>query len=434
MTPRRILVVGSGGREHALCWRLATEAGVERVIVAPGNPLMDDVADVRSDVSLADQAGLLALVQQLEVELVVVGPEAPLVAGLADALTAAGIACFGPSAAAAALEGSKAFCRQVSEAAGVAMADGRAFDDVAPAVGFARSLGAPLVVKADGLAAGKGVVIAATLDEAEAHIRAAIENRRFGQAGRRVVVERFLEGAEASVIALCDGELAVALPAARDHKRLADGDTGPNTGGMGAYSPLPDLDEAAAEEILATVHRPVLAELALRGTPFRGALYAGLMLTADGPRLLEFNVRLGDPEAQAILPRLASPLAPLLTAAAGGKLSGAGPWLPEEANASVAVTLATAGYPVSPRAGDPISGIEAARAAGALVFGAGVRRDEQGSLVTSGGRVLTVVGTGREIEDAARMAYGATDLISFAGRQIRNDIGRRVQAPVGALA
>ena len=419
--PRRVLVVGSGGREHALCWRLATEGGVERVIVAPGNPLMSDVAEVRPAVTLADHAAIVELARSELVELVVVGPEGPLVAGLADDLTAAGIACFGPSAAAAALEGSKAYCREVAAAAGVAMAEGEAFDAVQPALAHACALGAPLVVKADGLAAGKGVTVCDSLGEAEAHVRAVIEDGRFGAANRRVVVERRLEGREASVIALCDGERALALPAARDHKRLTDGDEGPNTGGMGAYSPVEELDAEAVARIVATVHTPVLAEMARRGTPFRGALYAGLMLTADGPRLLEFNARLGDPEAQAILPRLASPLAPLLAGAANGDL---GEELAIVPAATVAVTLAAAGYPDQPRSGDLIGGIEAAQAAGAVVFGAGVARDLDGRLVTAGGRVMTVVTSADNLEQAAAAASAAADMIVFDGRQRRHDIGR----------
>jgi phosphoribosylamine---glycine ligase len=420
-SPRRVLVVGSGGREHALCWRLATEGGIERVIVAPGNPLMTDVADVRPDAGLADHAAIVELARREQVGLVVVGPEGPLVAGLADELAAAGINCFGPSAAAAELEGSKAYCRAVATAAGVATAEGAAFDDIEPALAYARRLGAPLVVKADGLAAGKGVTVCDSLAEAEAQLRAVIEEGRFGAANRRVVIERRLGGREVSVIALCDGERALALPAARDHKRLADGDEGPNTGGMGAYSPVEELDERAVASIIATVHTPVLAEMARRGRPFRGALYAGLMLTSDGPRLLEFNVRLGDPEAQAILPRLATPLAPLLAAAATGHLADQ---RLEQGGASVAVTLAAAGYPDAPHGGDVIEGLDTARERGALVFGAGVARNAPGDLVTAGGRVLTIVGRGSDLEEAAALASTAADEVTFAGRQRRYDIGR----------
>ena len=438
MTPRRILVVGQGAREHALCWRLSSEPGVERVIAAPGNPLMSDVAEVRSDVPAGDHIRLRELCRTEALELVVVGPEAPLVAGLADVLGQAGIPCFGPSAAAARLEGSKAFCREMCRNAGVRMAQGEAFDDATSAVAYARRLGPPLVVKADGLAAGKGVVICPTIEQAEQAIRAVLLERRFGAAGGRVVVERLLEGREASVIALSDGRDCLLLPAARDHKRLLDGDQGPNTGGMGAYSPLPELGPDELRHVARSVHVPVLAAMAARGAPFRGALFAGLMLTAEGPRLLEFNVRLGDPEAQAILPRLAIPLAPLLAAAAQGRLRDvAGKFgiedelLPELPEAVVAITLATRGYPDSPRSGDRIEGIDAARSA-ALVLGAGIKRRRLGGFATSGGRVLTVVGRGRDLESAAQVAARAAGLIRFKGRQMRTDIGRSRARPVAA--
>jgi phosphoribosylamine--glycine ligase len=437
MTPRRILVVGSGAREHALCWRLASEPGVERVIVAPGNALMADVAEVRDRVAVSDLAGLVALAARERVDLVVVGPEAPLVAGLADSLAEAGIRCFGPSAAASRLEGSKTFCREICAAAGVPMAEGRAFDDVDSALAFAERLGLPVVVKADGLAAGKGVAVCETLGDVESHLREAIEFGRFGVAGRRLVVESWLEGAEASVIALCDGAVAAILPAARDHKRLLDGDEGPNTGGMGAYSPVADLGAAELTTMADEIFRPVLAEMTRRGHAFRGALFAGLMLTADGPRLLEFNARLGDPETQAILPRLAVPIAPLLAACAEWRLAdeahAAGfdtlvPALPE---AAVALTLAADGYPGTPRTADPIDGIDAARAAGALVFGAGVRRQGQDAVLTAGGRVLTVVGRGSDVASAADAAYAAAERITFDGRVMRRDIGRAVAEVAG---
>jgi phosphoribosylamine--glycine ligase len=437
---RRILVVGSGAREHALCWRLSAEPGVERLFAAPGNPLMVDMAEVHAEVAVDDHGTIVALARSVAADLVVVGPEAPLVGGLADRLAEAGIPYFGPSAAAAQLEGSKSYCREVCRAAGVPMADGHVFDDVEAALGYAREMDAPLVVKADGLAAGKGVTICQTLDEVSFHVRSALGGH-FGAAGHRVVIERYLEGREASVIALCDGQRGLVLPAARDHKRLADGEIGPNTGGMGAYSPVEELDQSALEEIYESFHRPVLAEMARRGTLFRGALYAGLMLTADGPFLLEFNVRLGDPETQAILPRLAAgaSLASLLAAAAAGDLADAaraaridGLVLPAEPGATVGITLAAAGYPDAPRAGDAIHGINAARATGALVFGAGVV-DSAGTVVTGGGRVLTVVGRGPDVESAADAAYSAAGEISFAGRQMRHDIGRRPVA-IGATA
>ncbi len=429
----RILVVGSGAREHALCWRLAAE-GAARVIVAPGNPVMSDVADVRTDVSMSDPDAIVALATAELVDLVVVGPEAPLVDGLADRLRQAGIPCFGPSAAAARIEASKSFAREICRAASVPMALGASFKEVAPAVEYAEMLGSVVVVKADGLAAGKGVTICNGTAQAESSIRAAVEGGRFGPSGHRVVVEQWLDGVEASVIAICDGRDALLLPAARDHKRLLEGDAGPNTGGMGAYSPVPELDDSSLLALHAQVFIPVLAEMERRGMPFRGALFAGLMLTADGPRVLEFNARLGDPETQAILPRLDVAIAPLLTASASGSLASlglGGPILRSSGGATVALTMAADGYPDSPRSGDAIEGIDAAWSAGALVFGAGVRLGDQGELATGGGRVLTVVGLGLDLATAADRAYRAADRITFAGKQVRRDIGRSL---VGAAA
>ena len=421
----KLLVVGAGARQHALCWKFAAEPGIEHVIAAPGNPLMADVADVRGDVYGDDLDAIVALARAEAVDLVVVGPEDPLVAGLADQLAAAGIACFGPTAAAARLEGSKAFAREVCGAQGVQMAKGRAFDDVAAALVFAESLPGPMVVKADGLAAGKGVAMCEDFAAAETAIREALVDGRFGVAGRRIVIEEWLSGVEASVFALCDGARYVLLPAARDHKRAGEGDTGPNTGGMGAYSPVDELDDGALWQIGEAVVAPVLAEMARRGTSFRGALFCGLMLTADGPRVLEFNVRLGDPETQAVMPRIDAPLAELMLECANGALSTTGV-LPAKAGATVALCLAADGYPETARKGDPISGIDAARASGALVFGAGVAQDANGDLVTAGGRVLTVVGRGATVADAADHAYGAAAQIDYAGKWLRRDIGRPV--------
>jgi len=437
--PQRILVVGSGAREHALAWRLDGEPGVSQVHVAPGNAGMADVAAVHPGVGLGDLEGLVDLARAMGADLVVVGPETPLAAGLADRLSGAGIAVFGPTRAAAALESSKSFCRSIAEAAGIPMAEGASFDRSGEAIAFARRLGGPLVVKADGLAAGKGVTLCETPTAAEAAIRAALDDGAFGEAGRRVIVERQLAGREASLMAVCDGTTAVALPPARDHKRIADGDRGPNTGGMGAYSPLPDVSDDEAAGLVAAFHRPALAEMARRGTPFRGLLYAGLMLTEDGPRLLEFNVRFGDPEAQAVLPRLASPLSPVLLAAARGTLgsaiddarpsSGA---IPVRGDASVAVVLAASGYPGAPRAGDEIDGIEGARAGGALVFHGGSALAD-GRFVTAGGRVLTVVTTGDDLHAARERAYEAAGRIRFAGMHYRRDIAGGVPALAGAL-
>jgi phosphoribosylamine--glycine ligase len=405
MSGMRVLVVGTGAREHALAWRFAEEQNVARVLCAPGNPLVADVADLRPEVGVADNVAIVALAAGEKVDMVVVGPEAPLVAGMADDLSAARIACFGPTAAAARLEASKAFAREVCAVAGVNMARGRAFEDLAPAIGFADELGGRVVVKADGLAAGKGVTMCESLDEASEALTDALHAGRFGTAGRRVIVEEWLDGEEASVIALCDGRRTALLPAARDHKRLAE------------------LDDDVLRSLTSSVFEPVLAEMAARGAPFRGALFAGLMLTSDGPRVLEFNVRLGDPETQSIVTRLATPLAPMLLAAATGDLASTDGLVPSTAGASVALTLASAGYPDRPEVGRQIAGVDSARRSGALVFGAGVRSDDDGRLTTAGGRVLTVVGRGSDLDAAARAAHVAADLITFEGKVVRHDIG-----------
>jgi phosphoribosylamine--glycine ligase len=376
----------------------------------------------------------MAAARSVAAELVVIGPEAPLAAGVADALQGAGIAVFGPTAAAARIETSKAFCHEIARAAGVPMARSGAFDSAAQAAAFARELvaeGRGIVVKADGLAAGKGVTVCEAPDEAIDAIETA------ARAGA-VVVEERLVGREASLIALCDGRDALALPIARDHKRLGDGDAGPNTGGMGAYSPLPDLPDAAADDLIARFHVPILTELAQRGTPFRGALYAGLMLTADGPVLLECNARFGDPETQAVVPRLAAALGPLLLAAARGKLLEAarplgieGTRLPVLPIATVGVVLAAAGYPDAPRRDDEIAGLDAALATGALVFHGGTARTDDGAYGTAGGRILTVVGRGADLAAARAQAEAAADLITFDGLQRRHDIAADA-VPVGA--
>ncbi|MBM4408732.1 MAG: phosphoribosylamine--glycine ligase [Chloroflexi bacterium] len=424
--PTRILIVGSGGREHALAWKLAHEPGVNDVIVAPGS---DGIAaeprvTVVPGVDPLDGAAVVALARAHAAELTVIGPEAPLAAGVADALAAAGIAVFGPIRAAARIESSKAFCREVADAAGVPMARGRAFSTAAAGRSAALELferDGAVVIKADGLAAGKGV----TVCDDRATLEAALS--RDGP----VVVEERLVGREASVMALCDGVDAVALPVSRDHKRLADGDHGPMTGGMGAYSPLADVPDAAADDLLDRFHRPVLRELARRGATFRGALYAGLMLTSAGPRLLEFNARLGDPETQVILPRLAVALGPMLLAAARGRPASSGTQLPTFPGAAVGVVLASQGYPDLPRRGDRIEGLADALAGGAVVFHSGTRRDQDGSWRTNGGRVLTVVGRGHDTEAARAAADAAAGRISFAGAQRRHDIGVQ-PAPVTA--
>jgi phosphoribosylamine--glycine ligase len=424
--PTRILIVGGGGREHALAWKLASEPGVNEVLVAPGSDAIAREPRVRVDpaVDPLDPAAVVAVARRFAAELVVIGPEAPLAAGVADALIEAGIAVFGPTTVAAMIESSKAFCRDVASAAGVPMADGRSFgpDEHEAAVAFAEGFGdRGAVVKVDGLAAGKGVTVCETAAQASAAI-AAIDGP--------FIVEERLTGAEASLIAICDGRNARALPLSRDHKRLADGDTGLNTGGMGAFSPLPDLPDDEADDLLDRFHRPVLRELARRGTPFRGALYAGLMLTNDGPRLLEFNARLGDPETQAILPRLGAPLGPVLLAAARGALAGVPP-IPTLPGAAVAIVLASAGYPGRPTTGERIDGLDAAMDDGALIFHAATRRVD-GGWETAGGRVLSVVGQGPDLDAARTVAERAADRIAWPGHQRRHDIG--VDLPVPAAA
>lgn len=418
----RVLVVGSGGREHALCWSLAASPLLTKLWCAPGNPGTAEMAE-NVPIAAIDIAALVAFAREHAIDLVMPGPEAPLVAGLADALEGAGIRCCGPSAAAARLEGSKSFAKEVADAAGIPTALWERFEDAAAAHDFVRRRGAPIVIKADGLAGGKGVVVAATLAEAEAAITAFMQERRLGDAGDALVIEECLTGEEVSVFALCDGTDAILLGVAQDHKRLGDGDTGPNTGGMGACSPpagiAPELATAAMERVI----RPALAEMSRQGAPFRGVLYAGLMVTADGPKLLEFNVRLGDPEAQALLPRLHSDLLPAFLAACDGELSAFDVrWRPE---ASVAVVLAARGYPNEPLHGGVIGGLDvAAGISGVQIFHSGTRR-MNGALIADGGRVLTVCGLGADLGTARRVAYSAIDAIDWPDGFFRRDIGLR---------
>jgi phosphoribosylamine--glycine ligase len=433
--PRRILVLGGGGREHALAWRLASEPGVEGVVCAPGSAGIAATPGVRcAAVDPMDPAAVVALARAEAADLVVVGPEAPLSVGVADALSEAGVPVFGPTRAAARLETSKAFCHDVAAAAGVRMARARAFAGGADeaALAYIRELaadGADIVLKADGLAAGKGVIVTDSIGMALEYAPSFLVDRPAGVPA--LVIEERLSGSEASVIAICDGERATALPAARDHKRLCDDDRGPNTGGMGAYSPLPDLDDAAVARIVASVHVPILAEMRRRGTPFTGFLYAGLMLTPSGPALLEVNVRCGDPETQVILPRVTEPIAPLLLAAARGSLPADTPAiLPATPDAVVGIVLAARGYPEGYKRGEPIEGIDAAEAQGAVVFHAGTaaRQRPEGGWGTNGGRVLTVVARGSGLAEARASAERAADTIHWDGVHRRRDIALPIPA------
>jgi phosphoribosylamine---glycine ligase len=406
----RVLVVGSGGREHSLVRSLARDGDVSELHACPGNPGIGEVAELHN-VGLTDPAEVAGLAARISADLVVIGPEAPLVAGVADAVRAVGIRCFGPGKSAAMIEGSKSFAKQVMTAGGVPTAAARTCrtgDEVRAALD---AFGPPYVVKADGLAAGKGVVVTSDRKEATEHARAS----------GTVVIEEFLDGPEVSVFALADGLRAITLQPAQDYKRAHDGDAGPNTGGMGAYTPLPWAPADLADETLSTIIEPSLAELRRRGTPYSGLLYAGLCLTAKGLRVVEFNARFGDPETQVVLDRLATPLCGLLAAAANGDLATAPPvrWLP---GAAVTVVIAAEGYPGAPVRGDVIDGVaEAGRVPGSYVLHAGTAASN-GQLTASGGRVLNVVGTGDDLRQARATAYRAAALIRMRGGFYRSDI------------
>ena len=424
--PRRILVVGGGGRENALGWALARCPGVERVWVAPGN---GGTASVEGCQQLAiaenDQAALEEAALTHEVELVVVGPEAPLAAGLADHLRQAGLAVFGPGADGALLEASKAWAKQLMAEAGVATAGHWSANSLEEALAVLEAQGTPLVVKADGLAAGKGVTVADSLEET----RSAIEEifaGRFGAAGASLVLEERLAGPEVSVFALSDGQQLVLLPPAQDHKRIGEGDTGPNTGGMGAYAPAPLLDAEGMEAARQQVLEPILRALQTRGIDYRGVIYAGLMLTAKGPQVIEFNCRFGDPECETLMPLLGPELAAVLLACARGRLDKA-PELTIHPGCSVCVIAAAEGYPGPVRSGDPIrSSLEAA--ADLQLFHAGSRRDSNGELVTAGGRVLAVVAQAADFDGAFERAYQGLDQVHFEGLTYRRDIGHQVRS------
>ncbi len=425
-----MLVVGAGAREHAIVKALARSPQRPEILSAPGNPGIAGEAQAL-DADAGDVGALVAAAEHQAVDLVVVGPEAPLVAGLADALRAAGISCFGPGAAGAALEGSKAFCKEVMIAAGVPTAAHAVVSDVQ--AGLDAILSYPAVIKADGLAAGKGVIIALDEPEARRALQELLVQRRFGT--ERVVVEEYLEGQECSLLALCDGVSALPLASAQDYKRAFDGDRGPNTGGMGSYSPVPAVDVPRAQELCRIVHQPVLDELVGRGIEFRGVLYAGLMLTRAGAKVLEFNVRFGDPETQAILPRLQTDLLALLQTAAGRRGEwGAGEWgglggteLRWSTQTAVTVVLASRGYPDSASGGEVIRGLERVPPEVSVTH-AGTARTAGGQLVTAGGRVLSVTALGGDAAAARKSAYAAADMIDFDGMQLRHDIASGVMS------
>jgi phosphoribosylamine---glycine ligase len=420
---RRALVVGGGGREHALVRTLLRSPRKPELLCAPGN-----AGIARDGVECLPADDLVALARDREVDLVVVGPEAPLVDGLVDDLAAAGVAAFGPSKEAARIEGSKAYAKQLMKDTGVPTASHVLFCTREEAAEHLACASYPAVLKADVLAAGKGVIIAADEREARAALDVFFGERRFGET--EVVLEEFLEGEELSLLALCDGERAVPLAPAQDYKRIFDGDEGPNTGGMGSYSPVPGFDPGRAQELAAVVHQPIVDELRRRGTPFHGVLYAGLMMGPSGPKVLEYNARFGDPETQAVLPRLRSDLLELLEASTRlGGLEGVEPeWSDDWA---VTLVLASRGYPESSSKGDVITGVEAAGAAGAEVFHAGTA-ERDGELVTAGGRVLAVTALGDGPAEARERAYAAAEKIEFDGRQLRSDIALRAVDRVGA--
>jgi len=416
-----ILLIGSGGREHALAWKLSASALCTKLFIAPGNPGTGQAGtNVALDVS--DHRAVIDFCRVMAVDFVVVGPEAPLVAGLVDDLKAAGIKAFGPSKAAAQLEGSKAFTKDLCAEFGIPTAAYKRFTDAAAAKAYVRESGAPIVVKADGLAAGKGVVVAASLEEAEAAIDMMIGGG-LGEAGAEVVIEAFLEGEEASFFALCDGTTAIPFGTAQDHKRVFDGDKGPNTGGMGAYSPAAVLTSDLQARVMREIIEPTLRGMAARGTPYTGILYAGLMLTKEGPQLIEYNARLGDPETQVLMPRLKSDLVPALLAACDGALNTFS--LQWEDKAALTVVMAAKGYPGSVEKGSEIRGIDEAEALkDVIVFHAGTKQDGD-RILANGGRVLNVTALGETISDAQAKAYKAVGLIDWPEGFCRRDIGWR---------
>lgn len=420
----KVLLLGSGGRESALGWALAKSASVEELVAAPGNAGLADIAALADDAPTPDAA--VDLARYLGADLVVVGPEAPLVAGVGDALRAAGFEVFGPDAAAARIEGSKSYAKELMQRAGIPTGRAERFDDVAAAVAFMDELGAPYVVKADGLAAGKGVVVTEERAAAVEAIEERIVGGAFGDAGRTVVIEEYLDGEELSLIAFTDGTTVLPCEVAQDYKRAFDDDVGPNTGGMGSYSPVPACPPALAEQIAHEIVEPMVRATNESGAPFVGAIYAGLALTSAGPKVIEFNARFGDPETQALVPRLESDLAELCLATATGDLRGGK--LTWTSDVCVSVVLASRGYPGDYERGVPIEGLDdAARRDGVTLFHAGTARDGDGRVVTAGGRVLAASALGESFGAARARAYEVADAIRFDGKHLRTDIARRAE-------
>lgn len=418
----RILVIGGGGREHTLAWKLAKSPKIEKMYAIPGNPGMRVIATCEDTIDILDNAAVVQFAKEREISLVVVGPELPLSNGIVDALTAAGIKAFGPTQAAAEIEGSKAFFKELTKKYGIPTASYAVFTEAESARQYIRAQGAPIVIKADGLAAGKGVIVATSLEEALAAVDSMMCNQSFGSAGSRVVIEECLVGEEASLLAFTDGETIVPMISSQDHKRAYDHDAGPNTGGMGAYAPAP----VVTKEILAQVQReilePTIAAMAKEGRKYVGCLYAGLMITADGPKVIEFNARFGDPETQVVLPLLDSDLVEIMLACIEGKLKDTPVrWKDEVA---VCVVMAAGGYPAGYHKGDIITGIDAAEEGGAMVFHAGTTKTDAG-IVTAGGRVIGVTATAENIQQAVNNAYVAVKKINFKDQHYRNDIAYR---------
>ncbi len=416
----KVLVVGSGGREHALCWKIAQRPGTE-VYVAPGNIGMVDVATL-VNIKVDDIAGLVDFAKAEGIDLTVVGPELPLTLGIVDAFQEAGLACFGPNKAAAKLEGSKAFSKELMKKYGIPTAAFDTFTDVDKAKAFVDEIGVPCVVKADGLAAGKGVIICMIREEADKAIEEMLTDHAFGDASATIVIEEYMVGPEVSVLAFADGKSVLPMVSAQDHKRIFDGDKGPNTGGMGAYSPAPVYTEALSAEVNKTIIEPTIAAMAAEGTPFTGILYTGLMLTEKGPRVLEYNVRFGDPETQPIMVRMKSDIVALFQACVDGKLDEA--TLEWHDEAAVCVIMASGGYPASSEKGVPIHGLDDIAAEEAIVFHSGTA-EKDGEIVTNGGRVLGVTAKDATIKGAIDKAYAAVEKINFDHMQFRRDIGAR---------